>query len=349
MFRIFQLGSHKPLIFKLDFYHRKRYPIFMNQIFGGTTLQLSHSIQMMGTTIDILIDSDNPQYHINEVCRLLTIYKNRFSANDNDSELMMINNNAGVAPIIVHPDLFELIQIGKTHSLLQPSNLNIAIGPLVQSWRIGFEDANVPSKENIQKALLLANPKHILLDVAKKSVFLKHTGMKIDLGALAKGYIADKIMNYLKHEKVNSAMINLGGNVLVYGDNPKRENGIWHIGIQHPKKQRGNNLGILSVKNKSVVTSGIYERRLRVGNKDYHHIFDRYTGYPVETEMASLTIVADLSVDCEIWTTRLFGLPIKQVLETVQNTPNIEGIIITKDDRFAITSGLKQHFQLLYS
>lgn len=72
--------------------------------------------------------------------------------------------------------------------------------------------------------------------------------MKIDLGALAKGYIADKIMDYLKTENVSSAMINLGGNVLVYGDNPKRENGVWHIGIQHPQKQRGNNLGILTIK-----------------------------------------------------------------------------------------------------
>jgi thiamine biosynthesis lipoprotein len=171
--------------------------------------------------------------------------------------------------------------------------------------------------------------------------------MKIDLGALAKGYIADKVMDYLKSEKVTSAMINLGGNVLVYGDNPKQETGIWRIGIQNPKTIRGNNIGILSLKNKSVVTSGIYERHLRVGHKDYHHIFDRKTGYPIETDMASLTIVSDLSVDCEIWTTKLFGLPIMQALTTIQNTPNIEGILITKDNRLAITSGLKSHFQML--
>lgn len=312
-------------------------------------MQLTHSVQMMGTTIDIVIDSNHPQAQMDEVCHLLTIYKNRFSANDADSELMMINNNAGTTPVTVHPDLFELIQLGKTHSLLQPSNLNIAIGPLVQSWRIGFEDANVPEKGKIQRAIALANPEQIVLDSSQKSVFLTQDGMKIDLGALAKGYIADKIMDYLKTENVNSAMINLGGNVLVYGDNPKRENGIWHIGIQHPQKKRGQNLGILTVKNKSVVTSGIYERHLKVGDKDYHHIFDRHTGYPIETDMASLTIVSDLSVDCEIWTTRLFGLPILQALETIQNTPNIEGIIITKDNRFAVTAGLKQDFKLLYS
>ena len=262
---------------------------------------------------------------------------------------MIINHNAGIAPVTVHPDLFELIELGKMHSLLQPSNLDIAIGPLVQSWRIGFEDAKVPDEENIQKAIALANPEHIILNAAEKSVFLNRKGMKIDLGALAKGYIADKIMDYLKTENVSSAMINLGGNVLVYGDNPKRENGIWHIGIQHPQKQRGNNLGILTLKDKSVVTPGIYERHLQVGDKDYHHIFDRRTGYPIETEMASLTIVADKSVDCEIWTTRLFGLPLLKSLATIQKTSGIEAIIITKDNRFAITDGLKQDFQLLYS
>lgn len=312
-------------------------------------MQLSHSVKMMGTIIDIVVDSDSPQQHIKEVCHLLTVYKNRFSANDNDSELMIINHNAGIAPVTVHPDLFELIELGKMHSLLQPSNLDITIGPLVQSWRIGFEDAKVPDKENIQKAIALANPEHIILNAAEKSVFLNRKGMKIDLGALAKGYIADKIMDYLKTENVSSAMINLGGNVLVYGNNPKREGGEWFIGIQHPQKKRGQNLGILRIKNKSVVTSGIYERYLKIGDKDYHHIFDRRTGYPIETEMASLTIVADKSVDCEIWTTRLFGLSLLKALATIQKTSGIEAIIITKDNRFAITDGLKQDFQLLYS
>lgn len=97
------------------------------------------------------------------------------------------------------------------------------------------------------------------------------------------------------------------------------------------------------------MTSGIYERYLKIGDKDYHHIFDRRTGYPIETEMASLTIVADKSVDCEIWTTRLFGLSLLKALATIQKTSGIEAIIITKDNRFAITDGLKQDFQLLYS
>lgn len=218
---------------------------------------------------------------------------------------------------------------------------------MVQSWRIGFDDARVPSPQKIQKALALSKPENIILNATKQSVFLSQKGMKIDLGALAKGYIADKIMDYLKSEKVTSAMINLGGNVLVYGDNPRNDKGIWRIGIQNPQKPRGNHIGILTLKNQSVVTSGIYERRLKVGNKEYHHIFDQKTGYPIDTEMASLTILSDLSVDCEIWTTRLFGLPVMQALATIQATPRIEGILITKDNRLALTNGLRSNFQLL--
>lgn len=302
----------------------------------------------MGTTIDIQINSKNAQKQIQEVIELLKLYKNRFSANDFNSELMAINNNAGIKPIQVHPDLFELITIGKEHSLARPSNLNIAIGPLVQTWRIGFSDAKLPSPSEISEAMILSDPTHILLDSNKQSVFLNQIGMKIDLGALAKGYIADKIMTYLKNEMIDSAIINLGGNVLVHGDNPNRSEGYWVIGIQHPKKKWGQNIGAVKIKNQSVVTSGTYERRLIIDDKEYHHIFDRQTGYPIQTEMASISIVSKQSVDCEIWTTRLFGLSIKEALDILNAISYIEGIIITKDDRIYLSDGLKHHFQLFY-
>ncbi len=311
-------------------------------------MQLSHSLRLMGTTIDIQINSKNAQKQIREVIELLELYKNRFSANDFNSELMAINNNAGIKPIQVHPDLFELITIGKEHSLARPSNLNIAIGPLVQTWRIGFSDAKLPSPSEISEAMILSDPTHILLDSNKQSVFLNQIGMKIDLGALAKGYIADKIMTYLKNEMIDSAIINLGGNVLVHGDNPNRSEGYWVIGIQHPKKKRAKNIGTVKIKNQSVVTSGTYERRLIIDDKEYHHIFDRQTGYPIQTEMASISIVSKQSVDCEIWTTRLFGLSIKEALDILNAVSYIEGIIITKDDRIYLSDGLKHHFQLFY-
>lgn len=211
--------------------------IMVTEIHGGNHLQERHSLDMMGTRIDLMIEAENAKELMKEACYLLEVYKNRFSANDEDSELVRVNQMAGISPVKVHPELFELISVGKFHSLQHPSNLNIAIGPLVQSWRIGFDDARVPDDMTIQATVALTNPQNILLDEAQQSIFLTEKGMKIDLGALAKGYIADKIMTYLKNKQIISAMINLGGNVLVYGVNPKRESGEWLVGIQHPQKK----------------------------------------------------------------------------------------------------------------
>ncbi|EFR45303.1 FAD:protein FMN transferase [Streptococcus pseudoporcinus] len=309
---------------------------------------VTKQVHMMGTVIDIQIESQKAVEQIKTVCELLDIYKNRFSANDSDSELMTINDSSGQHAVKVHPELLELISIGKAQSLADPSNLNIAIGPLVQSWRIGFSDAKIPSENDIKEKLALTNPGNIYIDSDKETVYLAEEGMKIDLGALAKGYIADKIMAYLINDGISSALINLGGNVLVHGSNPKRADGLFYIGIQHPQKSRGHNLGIVKIRNQSVVTSGIYERKLRVEGKEYHHIFDKRTGFPIETDMASLTIIADSSLDCEIWTTRLFGLNSSKVFNIINHEPDIEGIIVTKDQRLAISRGLKKSFTILY-
>ncbi|VTS14338.1 ApbE family protein [Streptococcus pseudoporcinus] len=188
---------------------------------------VTKQVHMMGTVIDIQIESQKAAEQIKTVCELLDIYKNRFSANDSNSELMTINDSSGQHAVKVHPELLELISIGKAQSLADPSNLNIAIGPLVQSWRIGFSDAKIPSENDIKEKLALTNPGNIYIDSDKETVYLAEEGMKIDLGALAKGYIADKIMTYLINDGISSALINLGGNVLVHGSNPKRADGFF--------------------------------------------------------------------------------------------------------------------------
>lgn len=299
----------------------------------------SRSIRLMGSTISISILHENADFLLDEVFSLLKIYENRFSANDDSSELMQVNHAAGKEPICVHPDLFELIELGKKHSLIPGSHLNITIGPLIQTWRIGFKDARVPSASEIEKVLSLTDPENIELDPTVRSVFLKQKGMKIDLGALAKGYIADKISYFLKEKDVTSALINLGGNILTIGQN-QQNNRLWRIGIQNPKLPRGNNLALLSIQDQSVVTSGIYERNLKANGKVYHHIFDRNTGYPIDNQLASLTIVSDKSVDGEIWTTRLFGDSPSSILEKVEQENGIEAFVITEDNQIFYSSGL---------
>lgn len=301
----------------------------------------SRSIQLMGTIIETKIWHEHPEPILDQVEEMLYLYKDRFSANDLTSELMEVNLNAGVQPVPVAPDLYELITLGKEHSCAPNSRLNITIGPLVQAWRIGFSDARLPNQETIDKALELINPQEIELDPEFQQVYLKNKGMAIDLGALAKGYIADKIVDFLKKIGVQQGLINLGGNVLTFGQASQNEDNLWRIGIQHPRLPRGNNIAVLKIGEESVVTSGIYERTFEFDGKTYHHIFDSQTGFPVESDVASITIVSKKSVDGEIWTTRLFGHPVPVIYDQISQQDGIEGIIITKENQLIITQGLR--------
>ena len=302
----------------------------------------SRSEHLMGTTITVSICDPQADELLAHCFELLRSYEHRFSANNASSELMEVNHQAGIAPVQVHPDLFELIALGTLHSQAKNSHLNIAIGPLVQTWRIGFSDARRPAPEEIEQALLKIDPQQIQLDQENYTVFLKRPGMKIDLGALAKGYSADLIATYLRGKGIKDALIDLGGNILTVGQHPIKQQP-WRIGIQNPVEKRGNHLLVLSVKDKSVVTSGIYERHLEVDGQSFHHIFDSATGYPVETDLASITILSDRSVDGEIWTTRLFGDSPTSILNTVESLPGIETLLVSQSGKIAYTSGLQSY------
>lgn len=306
----------------------------------------SRCLRLMGTVIEVSVWHQNAEPILDQVEDLLYLYKNRFSANDLTSELMEVNLNAGVQAVPVAADLFELISLGKFHSCAPHSRLNITIGPLVQAWRIGFVDARVPSHAEIEQRLPLINPRDIELNQREQSVFLRREGMAIDLGALAKGYVADRIVEHLERMNVSSGFINLGGTVRTFGVASHHLDGLWQIGIQNPKLPRGNKVAILKMGAESVVTSGIYERTLTHKGKTYHHIFDSQTGYPVANDVASLTIVSKKSIDGEIWTTRLFGSPVSDIYQTVLGETGLEAVILTKAHQMLVTPGLQDRIKV---
>ncbi|MDT2848697.1 FAD:protein FMN transferase [Vagococcus carniphilus] len=295
----------------------------------------------MGTVIDMMIEHEEPIILLHNCVEKLRSYEKRFSANSQTSELMAVNLQAGQKNIKVHSDLFELIKLGKEHSLPIESYLNIAIGPLTQAWHIGFEDARVPSQTEIASLLKTIDPKRIHLNELDKSVFLEK-GSSIDLGALAKGYIADLMVADLKRKQVTSGIINLGGNVLVFGNPPNENRDEWYIEVQVPEQAQSKEPFLLKVRDKSVVTSGVYERVLTKDGQIYHHIINPNTGYPVETDVLSLTILSDKSVEGEIWTTRLFGKKAEEMIKEINHTKGIEGIVITKTMSY-LSAGIKKY------
>lgn len=297
-------------------------------------------INQMGTRISLSIVHPEAENLLEKASHMLADYEARFSANNSKSALMMVNQQAGIQPVHVDSDLYDLIQFGKKYSLSSNLALNITIGPLVKLWKIGFTDAHVPEQKEIEEKLKLIDPTDIKLDADKRTVYLTKKGMELDLGALAKGYFADKLKSFFQNEGVQSGLVDLGGNVLTIGENPKYEDGYWRVGIQKPSPVRGDLVGVVLVKDKSVVTSGIYERSLKVDGKKYHHIFDSTTGYPIENGLASVTIVSDESIDGELWTTLLFMFSPTAAIQYIDSIPGIEALIITKDNDVKMTRGI---------
>ncbi len=303
------------------------------------------TIDLMGTKIRLYFKGDQATQWLTEASVMLRHYEQVFSANSETSPLFALKATAYQRPVVVDAQLYELIRIGHEHSLAANSFLNIAIGPLIKLWRIGFKEARVPAPQEISQVLEYLNPAHIILNDADKSVFFARQGLEIDLGAIAKGYFADKIMNFLRAKQPVSAMIDIGGNLLVYGDSPKN-NPDWDVGIQNPFLPRGNCVAKVKISNQSVVTSGIYERTFVHNGHKYHHIFDSHTGYPVDNNLASLTIIADKSLDCDIYTTKLFGLEPRRILQTVNGIEGMEAIVITLDGQLATTTNLRDKITL---
>lgn len=297
-------------------------------------------LELMGTKIRLHFKGQQADKWVAEACAMLEQFEQVFSANSKDSQLFSLKSTAVNQAIVVDPDLYELIKIGKQHSLEPNSFLNIAIGPLIKLWRIGFKQARVPDHQEISKVLGCLDPANIVLDDDRCSVLFSTDGVEIDLGAIAKGYFSDKVMNFFKQKQPTSAMIDIGGNLLVYGESPKNSLD-WDVGIQNPFLPRGHCVAKVKIRNQSVVTSGIYERIFEHNGSKYHHIFDSYTGYPVENNVASLTIISEKSLDCDIYTTKLFGLDPKSIIATVNNIEGMEAIVITVDGQFAITANLR--------
>ncbi|QFT12785.1 FAD:protein FMN transferase [Vibrio sp. THAF190c] len=296
--------------------------------------------EMMGTIIDLVVNHPNGDQLIREAYLQLMDYTERFSANSTDSELTRVNNNAGIAPVAVNSDLFELIKLAKLHSETLNNPFNVAIGPLVKAWRIGFKGAKLPSQHEIKTKLALVDPTNIILDEQQHSVFLNQSGMEIDLGAIAKGYFADRVKQKLIDANVESGFISLGGNVLTIGQSPKNSNGSWNVGIQNPFSNRGEVIRVVPLQGMSMVTSGINERFFELDGKRYHHLLDEKTGYPIATDIASLTIICSESVDGEIWSTAGFLSSALESIDYLNTIKGIEAVIISDKREVIMTNGL---------
>ncbi|WNK46238.1 FAD:protein FMN transferase (plasmid) [Pantoea agglomerans] len=304
----------------------------------------AYSAVLMGSPILLKLFDDN-QTLARQVFRLIKQQENLFTVNRAASEVMAINHAAGQHPVVVSQPVFDLIACAHAVSLLPDSLFNLAIGPLVKCWKIGFQGHRVPSETELQARMALTNPHDVILDDTSRSVMLARPGMEIDLGAIAKGYIADVVQAFLRQQQVSSALINLGGNVQTVGAPPEEAG--WAIGLIKPFGEAEELIGVISVNNRSVVTSGIYERYFELDGVCYHHILDPRSGHPLDNDLLSVTVISDRSLDGDIYTTLLYGLGVEQGIACLDEQPGIEAIFVTRDRQVICSSQRHFSFQLL--
>lgn len=318
---------------------------------NGNSEPISKTEYMLGTICTITVYDNKSETVIdNSIDKAFARIKeieNKMSVNKSGTEVDAVANAAGKNFVKVSDDTFYVLKKGKYYSGQSSGSFDITIGPLVKLWGIGTDHARVPSQQEIDEKKSLVNYEDLLLDEKDKKAMLAKPGMSLDLGGIAKGYSADEAARILKENGVEHAIVNLGGNVLTINDNP--DGNPWTIGIQDPFKSRGSVVGTIDVTNKTVVTSGIYERYFEKNGKKYHHILNPFTGYPMDNNLASVTLVTNVSIDADAMTKNIFYLGLDKGVEYVKKVPGLSAIFITKNKEVYVTESLKNDFQITNS
>lgn len=293
--------------------------------------KLSKTEFIFDTICEITIDNGDTEI-LNEAFALCKKYDEIFSKTNEISELNKINNS-NEDEIEISYEMNEILEKSFEYSNLSNGKFNVVIKNLTDLWDFKSDKKTVPNDDKINKALATINHKNISLNNNK--LILKGNA-KIDLGGIAKGYIADKIKDYLIENDVAGGLINLGGNIVVFGEKESK------IGVQKPFAENGDFSAVLNVKNCSVVTSGNYQRYFVKNNVIYHHILDTKTGMPINNNLNSVTVISKNSVDADALSTTFFSLGIEKSLELLEKFDDTEAIFLTKDKKIIISDGLSK-------
>lgn len=304
----------------------------------------------LDTVISITIYDSKDESILNGAIDLVEEYEKKYSKTLLDSELFKLNNRTlpsiGVEPYTcqVSDELREVIEYGLKYSSLSNGAFDITIEPLSSTWDFKAKDPKVPDTILIKQAVEKVGYKDIILD--GNIIAFKNEDTRIDLGAIAKGHIADKVKEYLLEQGIESALIDLGGNILCVGE--KNDSEPFKIGIQKPFADRNEVIATMDIKDMSVVTSGIYERYFVEEDKTFHHILNPHTGYPYDNNLLSVTIISTKSVDADALSTTCFALGIEEGIDLINAQENTYGIFITKDYEFHYSEGFHDDINVRY-
>lgn len=322
---------------------------------------ISISSIKLNTAVQITIYDSQDKALLDDCLALCDKYELIFSRTNEKSELYKLNHRKDVSdgdfstdgPTTPYPvsgtadtwhiseDLAALLSEGLDITRESNGAFDIAIAPLTSLWDFTAEDPKVPDDAAIQKALPLCSSDGVTID--GQDITLPSDDIRFDVGAIAKGYIADRLKDFLIKKSVKSAIINLGGNVLCIGSKP--DGTPFKIGIQKPFADRNETEAVMDITGKSVVSSGIYERCFKQDGKLYHHILNPQTGYPYDNGLISVTIISDQSVDGDALSTTCFALGLEDGLKFAEKK-GVQAVFITEDYELHYTDGFRDEIRV---
>ncbi len=322
---------------------------------------ISISSIKLNTAVQITIYDSQDKALLDDCLALCDKYELVFSRTNEKSELYKLNHRKDTSdkdpnadgqttpyPVSgtadtwhISEDLASLLSQGLSITRESDGAFDIAIAPLTSLWDFTAEDPKVPDDAAIQKALPLCSSDGVTID--GQDITLSSDDIQFDVGAIAKGYIADRMKDLLVKKGVKSAIINLGGNVLCIGSKP--DGTPFKVGIQKPFADRNETEAVMDITGKSVVSSGIYERCFKQGGKLYHHILNPQTGYPYDNGLISVTIISDQSVDGDALSTTCFALGLEDGLKFAEKK-GVQAVFITEDYELHYTDGFQDEINV---
>lgn len=287
---------------------------------------------------------------LTEYHRLFDIYTSYEGVNN----IKTINDNAGVAPVKVDGEILSMLTFAKEQYYATDGKTNIAFGPVLKIWHEyrekGISDpfgAEVPPREFLERAAGHTDIEGIIIDVEASTVYLSDPKMRLDVGAVAKGYAVERIAQYLEGEGVSSLLLSVGGNVRAIGGKPgKRGMEPWNIGIQNPDKESPNaQLCSVLISGYSVVSSGSYERYYTVGGIRYHHIIDPSTLTPA-SYFTGVTLICPDSGIADALSTAVFNMPLEIGKEFVEGIDDVEALWVLKTGEVVYSEGFENFLKV---
>lgn len=298
----------------------------------------------MGADVYQQVYGRNAPAAAQDVSAMISELDQLWTINSPGGDINRLNENAGGSYVQLDPRTIDILtRAGRISAWSDGTGFDITVGPLVKAWGIGTENAQVLTGLTVQRLVTLVDYRDVQVDAGSNSARLRREGQMVDLGGIAKGYAGDAAIDIYKKHGIESALANIGGNVVVLGTQP--DGRPWRVGIQDPRGSGSEVIGVVETTDSAVVTSGDYQRYLIADGQRYCHIIDPQTGYPVDNDLMSVTILAPSSTDAD-GLAKAFVLGLAEGKALVAGYSGADAIFITDDHKIYITPGLQGKFRL---